>query len=114
MTYPDYRFTKGAITVTLTDIGEGYDGDYDPENPNDAPLYRLDVTRRGRDYEDECGSWCTHIRADVKYVDYHDIVRRIATYAHTRAAQGDSLRSIAAGASWFAIGDMTDHLGRTA
>lgn len=113
LNYPDYSFTKGAVKVTLTYIGEGYDGDYDPSNPEDAPLYRVDVTRRGRDYEDECGSFCTHIVAGLD-TDYHNLVRRCAEYAHARAADGDSLRHIAAGISWFAVGDLTDALGRTA
>jgi hypothetical protein len=113
VTYPDYKFTKGAITVTLTDIGEGYQGDYDPTDPQDAPLYRVDVTRRGSEYEDEVGTNCTLIVAGLD-VDYHALVRRIASYAHTRAANGDSLRSIAAGISWFTTDDLTDHLGVSA
>jgi hypothetical protein len=113
MTYPDYKFTKGAITVTLTGIGEGYQGDYDPTDPNDAPLYRIDVTRRGREYEDECGTNCTLIVAGLG-TDYKALIRRIAAYAHARAINGDSLRRIAAGISWFSNDDLTDHLGVSA
>lgn len=112
--YPDYSFTKGAIKVTLTYIDEGYNGDYDPSDPEDAPLYRVDVTRRGVDYDHDGGSNCTYIVAGRADVNYRDIVRRLAAYAHAQAKDGATLRNIAAGISWMSIEDMTDRMGRIA
>lgn len=34
---------NGQARACFTDIGEGYEGDYDETDPDDAPLYRLDV-----------------------------------------------------------------------
>lgn len=31
------------IRVSLENLGEGYNGDYDPNDPNDKPLLRFDV-----------------------------------------------------------------------
>lgn len=35
--------TKNNVRVILTHIGEGYSGDYNPDDPEDEPLYRFDV-----------------------------------------------------------------------
>lgn len=34
---------NGQARACFTDLGEGYEGDYDETDPDDAPLYRLDV-----------------------------------------------------------------------
>ncbi len=41
--YIDYTLTMGNVRVDLVYIGEGYDGDYDPSDPTDKPLLRMDV-----------------------------------------------------------------------
>ena len=104
----------GDVTVTLTHIGEGYDGDYDPSDPEDAPLYRVDITRDGVEYETDGGSWCTCIVATEVNADYDDIVKRIAQYAYKRRVKGDSLDHIAQSVSWFSVGNLTDAHGVSA
>lgn len=113
-TYPDFRHHRGDLIVTLTHIGEGYDGDYEPRNPADAPLYRVDLERFGVAYETDGGSACTMIRAGQPGVDYPDLVRRIADYAYDRSVDGDSLRRVAAGVSWFTDTEQVDPVGRIA
>jgi hypothetical protein len=104
----------GDVTATLTYIGEGYEGDYDPTDRNDRPLYRCDLTRDGVEYETDGGSWCTCIVANDPNADYDDIVRKIAQYAYGRKAQGHSLDHIAQSVSWFAIDNLTDQFGGAA
>jgi hypothetical protein len=115
MTYPSYVATKGRLRVELTYIGEGYNGDYDPDDPEDAPLYRVDITRRGVDYETDGGSWCTCIVANDPNSDYKAIAKRIVEYAHMRRTTGPcTLDHIAQSVSWFSNNNLTDHMGRTA
>lgn len=109
--YPDHSFTYRGIKATLTYIGEGYLGDYDPSDPDDAPLYRLDI-ERGRSHL-VSGSACTNIVAGLDS-DYRSIIRKIAEYAHARHYEGMSLEGAAAGASWFSNDSLTDHQGVTA
>jgi hypothetical protein len=62
------RLTRDDVTVEWESIGEGYSGDYDPEDPTDKPLLRFYVTHRNvspsglvawDDVED--ASYCTTI-----------------------------------------------------
>jgi hypothetical protein len=41
-----------TVQVTLEWIGEGFSGDYDPDDPDDLPLLRYSVYRRYRDNEE--------------------------------------------------------------
>lgn len=115
--YPDYTACAGPIKVELTYIGEGYGGDYDPTDPDDAPLYRVDVTRyRKQNAEDDgYGTNCTLIAAvGATPAEYRTVVRRLAQYANRKFVSGNSLSSIAAGISWMGLNDLTDQFGDTA
>ena len=54
------------FTIVFEHIGEGYDGEYNPDDPEDSPLLRCDIFRN--DYLDESirnGSFCTHIKDET-------------------------------------------------
>lgn len=74
----------GSVMVELAFVGEGFDGEYDPGDPEDSPLLRYTLYRRfsssldsslfanlcdADDYEDgdwaavRDGSYCTHLEA---------------------------------------------------
>jgi len=54
---PDPTFSHGRYRLEWVHVGEGYDGEYNPDNPLDKPLLRADL------YADDemldCGSYCT-------------------------------------------------------
>lgn len=62
---PELRLERGNIAVTLEYIGEGNDGDYDPDDAGDEPLMRVGVQRLedGKWDEVEDSSYCTQISA---------------------------------------------------
>lgn len=64
-TVPELRLERGDVAVTLEYIGEGNDGDYDPDDAGDEPLMRIGVQRRvDGTWEDvEDSSYCTQISA---------------------------------------------------
>jgi hypothetical protein len=101
----DYTATAGKVTVTLTDIGEGLSGDYNPKDPNDVPLYRADVFHDvGADLDLEDGdseSFCTCIRSDLTDFDYQALVQKAAEYAATWVEEHGSTRGAAARLSWW-------------
>jgi len=54
----------GLIKVVLEYIGEGYQGDYDPEDSEDEPLLRYSLYQKDDDgdWDDvDCGSYCTYL-----------------------------------------------------
>lgn len=54
----------GLIKVVLEYIGEGYQGDYDPEDAEDEPLLRYSLYQKDDDgvWDDvDCGSYCTYL-----------------------------------------------------
>jgi Zn ribbon nucleic-acid-binding protein len=76
------------VRVCLLDIGEGIQGDYNEKDPNDIPLLRMDVSRRGKhggqDVDDNewglvrNGSFCTNISARTPARDQKEICRHLA------------------------------------
>ena len=56
---------NGDYKVEFIDIGEGLDGDYNPEDPTDVPLLRFDsyVKVDGEWEPVEDGSYCTRVSA---------------------------------------------------
>ena len=74
----EYRLpciTRGDVMIEWVNLGEGYDGDYDEENPDDVNLLRFDVSKKvnGEWVEVEDGSYCTQVPARTN----HDTLRRI-------------------------------------
>lgn len=61
-----HSYTLGRYTLEWVDLGEGFDGDYDPENPDDRPLLRADLYGDGEALDG--GSYCT--QAPVTTPDY--------------------------------------------
>jgi len=68
---------RNNVRIDWVNLGEGYDGDYDPENPDDKNLLRFDVYRNnGIDWvEVDDGSYCTQVPANTD----HAVLRRILT-----------------------------------
>jgi len=77
---PEYRHEGKDFAVTVSWIGEGNDGDYDPMVPLDHPLLRFDVQRKSaetNEWEDvNDGSYCTQVPAYAA----EDIVRALPRY----------------------------------
>ena len=53
--------TKGNVRVVFVNLGEGYSGDYNPNDPDDEPLLRFDVYAQFGDTwaSIDDGSYCT-------------------------------------------------------
>lgn len=50
------------FTVVFEHAGEGYDGDYDPHDSKDSPLYRCDIFHNKDLFEPiRNGSFCTNV-----------------------------------------------------
>lgn len=64
--------------VELVDLGEGWSGDYNPDDPKDTPLLRFDYSKRANSkspwVEAEDSSYCTQLNANV--VDKYKRLRK--------------------------------------
>lgn len=60
---------RGNVKIEWVNLGEGLNGDYDPEDSNDANLLRFDVHRmENNDWQSvQDGSYCTMIDVRAPY-----------------------------------------------
>lgn len=70
----------GALAVELEDIGEGYSGDYDPNDPRDEPLIRFTVWLDGELVPQ--GSYCTLLPATLNTEQLKKAAKIIFDAAH--------------------------------
>ena len=84
--------------VAMTDCGEGPDGDYDPDNPNDVALLRFDVR-----YKDADGYWefandasyCTGVPVDTDPARVQELLQTIMNEVHGKIdAHGGGIKKI--------------------
>jgi hypothetical protein len=70
---------RGNVKIEWVNLGEGFDGDYDPENPDDRNLLRFEVYRNeGIEWVAiEDGSYCTLVDAIYDDVSAHGKAKRL-------------------------------------
>ena len=103
---------RGGRKVEWIDIGEGWSGDYNPDDPTDTPLLRFDVlelTKVEGLFSDspelewevlDDASYCTQMPADTSEADLRRAAEIImdATYGKT------NIKKICAELSWISPG----------
>ena len=104
--WPDTLVQGDEYAVTLEYIGEGKEGDYDPKDPDDEPLYRFDVQRMvdGRWEHVEDTSYCTQIRADISPERAEAAARYLL--ARVEAHGGPRLKRLCEQLSWTSMNDV--------
>jgi len=71
-TVKEAEVTKDGITLRFVELGEGSEGDYNPDDPEDAELLRVDVLFDG----EEVDSYCTLCRASLTYEERMTVLGR--------------------------------------
>lgn len=102
--FKEIRLKQGNVEVTLDWIGEGWDGDYNPDSvENDEPLLRFDVYQNGEPVDN--ASYCTRLRA----TDSRNILKRavqvIMNEVYEPLLGGNSIKKTCECLSWLEIGD---------
>ena len=105
----DLEIIKGKIKVEWSDLGEGLSGDYDPNDPNDIPLLRFDVSRmedfpkdgRNMDWEAiDDASYCTNFPVTAS----DDLKMKALAYLmgeiYEPAEAGNSIKKLCERLSW--------------
>lgn len=104
------EMVRGQVKVELEHIGEGFDGDYDPEDADDAPLMRFSVYGKpdGAEWpglewgEPNAEGWqafndasyCTHIRDDISVPAKLDYLKRLMDEVYDDASAGKSIKKL--------------------
>jgi hypothetical protein len=60
--FKEISLSRGSFTATWEYIGEGWSGDYNPDDPQDTELLRFSVYQHGEQMDD--GSYCTRMPID--------------------------------------------------
>lgn len=65
--YEELELIRDNVKVCWINLGEGYCGDYDEEDPEDENLLRYDVYVLDEDYWEavDDASYCTYVSADM-------------------------------------------------
>ena len=69
--FTEVTLTRKGVRVDIEYIGEGYSGDYNPDDPEDEPLLRFSVYQSGANHWDQVndGSYCTCLSAKIDELD---------------------------------------------
>jgi len=104
---------RGDRKVEWVDLGEGWDGDYDPSNPEDVALLRFDVLQLVDVFDNpnadpveerwepiDDASYCTQMPADSS----DDILRRAAAIIMDATYGKSNIKKICEELSWISPG----------
>jgi hypothetical protein len=80
------KIIRGNIKVEWVNLGEGWDGDYNPSDPSDVNLLRFDVYKRSNAKskweEVENASYCTQMPASTSKEILHQALEHIMNTVH--------------------------------
>lgn len=98
-----FELIKDNVRVSLhTDCHEGYDGEYDPNDPTDKLLYRFDVDiKKDNVWEPvDDASYCTHLTVDDSDSIMNQAVKYIMDQVYDPCSNGYSIKKMCEMLSW--------------
>jgi len=96
---------KNNVRVSWVELGEGKQGDYDPNDPNDVELLRFDVERMENGTWEilDGGSYCTQVPVSATPEQRRVGLKDIMNSVYNPIMAGDSIRRMASDFSWMSI-----------
>ena len=109
------QLIKDNVMVEWAELGEGIDGDYDENDPNDIELLRFDVSRlidsEWQPIDD--ASYCTQVPVSATPEQREKGLQWIMDEVYDRASQDYSIKKICEHLSWISLKSIeTDNLKR--
>jgi hypothetical protein len=98
-----YEIIKNNVRITLhTDTYEGWEGNYNPNNPDDDLLFRFDVDRfiDGEWQAVDDASYCTQLTADLPTEMVQKALSYLLNEIYEAASQGNSIKKTCERLSW--------------
>lgn len=101
------RFTKGVVRVEWVNLGEGLDGDYDPNDPQDIPLlrfdvYRLDSASKTWDAVDD-SSYCTRFPTTATTTQMQEGLMYLMDFFYEPVRDNHSVKKLGERMSWIGL-----------
>ena len=90
--------SRGPVRVGWCNLGEGYFGDYDEDDPEDVNLLRFDVDLNGEPVDD--ASYCTQVPADTPDLTLIKLLHIIMNEIHDPLMSGDGIKRLCESLSW--------------
>jgi len=97
-----YSLTEDEVRVDLHDeTNEGWNGDYDPNNPDDQLLLRFDISYQGEPVDN--ASYCTQIPANISDQQANQVLRLIMQEVKSSVIGGVSIKKKCEYLSWISL-----------
>ena len=93
--------TDDRVRVDLEHIGEGWSGDYDPDDPKDQPLLRFDVYLNDEPLDD--ASYCTQLPDTLDDTTRGKALRYLMDQVKDPAESGHSIKKLCERLSWIDV-----------
>lgn len=103
------RIKHEGIKVDFVNLNEGVNGDFDPSDPDDTHLIRVDVYLPDGDE----ASSCTSIEYGHPDVDYDALVEKAWGVAKQMHTDGRPAKTITAAISWWEAGHLASPIDDT-
>lgn len=96
---------SGQVKVLVEWMGEGWDGDYDGNNPNDVPFLRFSVSKWHGDFWEaiDDSSYCTLLPATIDGDMAMEAAKQILSRVEATVLEGGSIKKICEKLSWIDI-----------
>ena len=94
---------SGKVKVEIEWLGEGWDGDYDPDNPDDVPFLRFSVYELADDGVWESiddSSYCTLLPATISIDMAMEALKYIMNTVEGRVVGGHPIKKVCESLSW--------------
>ena len=102
-----FSLTEDGVQVTLdNECNEGWNGDYDPDDPDDEKLLRFCVDKQREDgewVEVDDASYCTAMPTDRPEPEIRAFLRVIMTAVKDRVLGDISVKKVCEGLSWVGV-----------
>lgn len=93
-----------TVKITLVNLGEGINGYYDSDDPDDVNLLRFDVSK----FDDATVSWvevpdasyCTQIPATISYATGYQLLQIIMNELYPSIVNGEPIKKMCERLSW--------------
>ena len=106
----EYAIEEQGVRVELTDeSNESFDGDYDPNDPEDVQLLRFYVqTKRDGEWRDvDDASYCTALPTKTPPEQIQIALHTIMHHVRDRLIAGESVKRVCEHLSWISPDDLT-------
>lgn len=93
---------KGEVVIEWVELGEGWYGDYNPDDPEDEELLRFDAYIKDHEWEDDYPtySYCTRFPASATPEQRQAGLEYLMEHLYPLMSEGKWCRDVAEDLSW--------------